>query len=105
MATARLTFGSILGTINDTATAASDLVKTAGNGIGIVNKFVESAAIDQKDRQVIHRKTFRDQLLRDSRITIARSNKEVLDFTQESEENAKLYAAAEEYLPDNIFGE
>lgn len=105
MATARMTFGSILGTITDTASMVSKTVNTIGGGIDMANRFVESASTDQKDRQVIRRKTFRDQLLRESRMEVARSNKEVIDFCKENEDNQKLYEAAQEYLPDSIFGE
>ncbi|WP_449474081.1 hypothetical protein [Sphingobium chungangianum] len=105
MATTRMTFGAVLGTITDTASMVSKTVTTIGGGIDMANRFVESAATDQRDRQAIHRKTFRDTLLREARIDVARSNREVFDFCTESQANAALYAQAQEYLPDNIFGE
>jgi hypothetical protein len=105
MATTRMTFGAVLGTITDTAGMVSKTVTTVSGGIDMASRFVESAATDQRDRHAIHRKTFRDTLLREARIEVARSNREVLDFCAESEVNAKLYAQTTEYLPDNIFGE
>lgn len=105
MATTRMTFGAVLGTITDTAGMVSKTVTTISGGIDMASSFVESAATDQRDRQAIHRKTFRDTLLREARIDIARSNREVLDFCADSETNATLYSQAIEYLPDSIFGE
>lgn len=104
MTTARMTASAVLGTITETASTVTNVVKTVSDAVTIGNRFVESAMIDQKDRQVIHRKTFRDQLLRDSRMEVARSNAEVLDFVNESDQNKKLYESATEYLPDDIFG-
>lgn len=105
MTTARMTLSAVLGTVTETASTVTNVVKTVSDAVTIGNRFVESAMIDQKDRQVIHRKTFRDTLLRESRMEVARSNAEVLDFCKESDTNATLYAQATEYLPDNIFGD
>ena len=104
MTSARMTLSAVLGTVTETASTVTNVVKTVSDAVTIGNRFVESAMIDQKDRQVIHRKTFRDQLLRDSRMEVARSNAEVLDFINESDNNKKLYESATEYLPDDIFG-
>ena len=103
MTSARLTFGAVLGTVTDTAAMVSNTVNTVSGAVNMANRFVESASTDQKDRQVIHRKTFRDTLLRDARIEIARSNAEVLSFVNESEQNKVLFTQAQEYLPDSIF--
>jgi hypothetical protein len=100
----RATAGAVLGTVTDTAAAISNTVNTISGAVNMANQFVQSASLDQKDRQVIHRKTFRDTLLRESRMSVARSNNEVLSFVGESESNAALYKQAEEYLPDDIFG-
>jgi len=105
MASIKLAAGTVLDTVANTAKVVSDTAQTLSGAVGMANRFIESASVDQKDRQLIHRKTFRDTLLRESRINIAQSNKEVVDFIAESEANAKLYAQAEEYLPDNIFGD
>jgi hypothetical protein len=100
----KLAASAVLGTVTDTASVISDTAKTLSGAVNMANTFVQSASLDQKDRGIIHRKTFRDTLLRESRMSVARSNNEVLSFIGESEVNAKLYASAEEYLPDDIFG-
>lgn len=104
MTTVRTTISAALGTVTEAAGTITNVIGTIGDVTTMANRFVESALTDQKDRQVIHRKTFRDQLLRDSRMEVARSNKEVLDFTNESEVNKELYDQATNYLPDDIFG-
>jgi hypothetical protein len=100
-----MTAGAVLDTVTQAANTVTDIVKTAGSGVTIVNRFVESAATDQKDRQLIHRKTFRDRLLQESRMEVARRNLEVLAFVSESDDYKLLYQEAEAYLPDSIFGE
>ena len=103
MATARMTFGAVLSTIGETANMVTSTVKTGSDAIAMLNRFVDSASTDQKDRQLVHRKTFRDTLLRESRMQVAQSNKEVIDFCNENEDNLKLYKQAEELLPNDIF--
>ena len=98
MATTRLAFGSVLGTVADTANTISDLVKTTGLGIGMVNKFVSEASVDQRERAVAHRATFRNSLIKEASMEIARSGKEVVDFMAESADNSALYLDAEATL-------
>jgi hypothetical protein len=101
----KLAASAVLGTVTDTASVISDTAKTLSGAVRMANTFVENASIDQRDRATIHRKVFRDQLLRDSRMEIARSNNEVVSFCKESPENKALYEQAEEYLPENVFGD
>ena len=103
MASLKLTASTLLDTVSNTASVISDTAKTASGAVNMLNRFVESASTDQKDRHKIHRQTFRDRLLEESRMSIALHKKEVVDFCAESETNAKLYEAATAYLPDSIF--
>ncbi len=105
MATTKATLGSILEMFTQTAGMITNIVTTASDGVDMANRFVESASIDQKDRHIIHRKTFRDDLLRQSRLTVAKADEEVLNFIKSNDTNAQLYAKAETYLPDDIFVE
>lgn len=90
-ATARITLAAALGTLTDTANTLSDTVKTVGLGVGMVNAFVSNASIDQRERQVAHRATYRSSLINEASMEIARQGKEVLDFMSESPENATLF--------------
>lgn len=103
MATTRATLGAVLGTVTQTASMITDVVKTGSDAVNMLNRFVESAATDQKDRQAVHRKVSRDNILREARMDMARANMEVSAFRKESEEHAKLYDAAVETLSMDIF--
>ena len=105
MASARMTFGSVLGMVSNTANALADLAGTVGDGVGMINKFVEDASIDQRDRSILHRKSFRSGILEESRMEIAVRDAEVVKFCSESQLNKELYEKACQYLPDNIFDE
>lgn len=102
MATTRMTFGAVLSTLTNTANAVSDVVNTIGDGVGMANSFVQSASIDQKERQVAHRATFRQTLLRESSMEIAKGNAEAVAFRNESQLNAELFDQAAELL-NNAF--
>lgn len=97
-ATTKLTIGAVLGTVTDTAVTISDTVKTLGLGVGMVNSYVSNASIDQRERQVSHRATYRNNLINEASMEIARQGKEVLDFMAESTENAELFTAAQAQL-------
>lgn len=98
MASTRMAFGSILGTVTATATAASDLIETAGLGVGMLNKFVREASTDQTERAVAHRATFRETVLREASMEIAVGNAEALEFCKQSEQNETLYMDAQSKL-------
>lgn len=100
MANTRMTFGSILGAITNTADAVGKVMETAADGVGMAHRFVESASIDQKDRQKLHRISFRDRILREAQTEVAKGNAETLAFINESDDNKKLYEAAELMFKD-----
>ena len=91
-ATTKLTIGAVLGTVTDTAVTISDTVKTLGLGVGMVNSYVSNASIDQRERQVAHRATYRNNLINESSMEIARQGKEVLDFMLLAERNKSLFS-------------
>ena len=98
MATTRMTFGSILGMVTNTANAVGDLAGTVGDGVSMLNKFVESASIDQRERHVVHRTSYRSQLIRDSAMDMAKGNADALAFCRESEDNKVLFTEAQSEL-------
>jgi hypothetical protein len=98
MATTRMTVGSLLGMITNTANAVGDLAGTIGDGVSMLNKFVESASVDQRERHVAHRTNYRDQLILDTSIAMASANADALKFCRESDDNAQLFTAAQSKL-------
>lgn len=100
MATVRMIFGSILGTFNSTADAVSALVNSGTGSIDMLNRFVQSAATDQRERHVAHRASFRQTLVRDTKMEIAAGNAVAVRFREESEVNKTLFDEAEKLIDD-----
>lgn len=98
MSNIRTTFGSVLGTVTAAANVVGNTMNTASGGVDMLNRFVESASVDQRERQVAHRATFRSTLVREASIEIAKGNAEALAFAAESETNAKLFNDAQSDL-------
>ncbi len=98
MATARMTFGSLFGMVTNTANAVGDLAGTLGDGVGMLNKFVASASIDQNERHIVHRTNYREQLILDTSISMAKAQDEALAFVNESPTKAKLFENAQAKL-------
>lgn len=104
MATARMIFGSMLGTINSTADAAFGLVNSATGSIGMLNRFVENANIDQRERHLAHRASFRQTLMRETKMEIAAGNAKAVRFREESQLNSELFDEAAAMI-DAIFAQ
>lgn len=104
MATVRMIVGSALGTVNSTADAVLGLANTATSSINMLNRFVESAATDQRERQLAHRVSFRQTLMREAKMEIAAGNAEVVLFREESELNRTLFDEASTLI-DAIFSD
>lgn len=104
MANVRMIAGSMLETVNSTADAVFGLVDTAVSSIDMLNRFVQSAATDQRERQLAHRASFRQNLMRDTKMEIAAGNAKVVRFRQESELNQTLFDEAATMI-DAIFSE
>ena len=102
MTTVRMILGSVLGTVNSTADAVFGLVDTATSSINMLNCFVESAATDQRERQLAHRASFRQNLMREAKMEIAAGNAEAVRFREESELNRTLFDEASTLI-DAIF--
>lgn len=100
MATVRKIAGSMLETVNSTADAVFGLVDTATSSIDMLNRFVQSASTDQRERHVAHRASFRQNLLRETKLEIAAGNAEIARFRDESELNAQLFDEADQVIND-----
>ena len=98
MATTRMAFGAVLGTITDTAKAVSDLVTTAGDGIGMLHATVHQASQHQKQRHVADNVSFREELVTESSMRIAATGATALAFCRESDDNKQLFEDAQAKL-------
>ena len=96
MATARLTLGSILSTVNTTATTVTSTVDAAGKAVGMLNAYVENAAAHQKARIAIDNEDFIENLIREKSQERTESTIRVQKYISQSTEHAKAYQEAYE---------
>jgi hypothetical protein len=96
MATARLTFGSILATVNTTANTITATLDAASSGVGMLNAFVDNAAKHQKARIAVDNEDFIENLIRDKSRERTASTLEVQKFIAQSPEHAEAYKSAYE---------
>lgn len=96
MATARLTLGTILGTVNTAAGAATAALDTIANTIGMANAYVEKAAMEQRGRHLNDAKLFTRQLVIEGSEQLTEMNLHVLAYCKKSPEHKKLFEEAYE---------
>ena len=96
MATARLTLGSILSTVNTTATTVTSTLDAASKAVGMLNAYVENAAQHQKARIAIDNEDFIESLIREKSQERTESTLRVQKYINQSQEHAKAYQEAYE---------
>ena len=96
MATARLTLGSILSTVNTTATTVTSTLDAAGKAVGMLNAYVENAASHQKARIAVDNEDFIENLIREKSQERTESTLRVQKYIGQSTEHAKAYQEAYE---------
>ena len=96
MSTARLTLGSILSTVNTTATTVTSTLDAAGKAVGMLNAYVENAAQHQKARIAVDNEDFIESLIREKSQERTESTLRVQKYISQSPEHAKAYQEAYE---------
>ena len=96
MATARLTLGSILSTVNTTAATATSTLDAAGKAVGMLNAYVENAASHQKARIAVDNEDFIESLIREKSQERTESTLRVQKYIGQSTEHASAYKEAYE---------
>ena len=96
MATARLTLGSILSTVNTTAATVTSTLDAAGKAIGMLNNYVDNAAQHQKARIAVDNEDFIESLIREKSQERTESTLRVQKYINQSPEHAKAYQEAYE---------
>lgn len=94
IATTRMTVGSLLGAVNEAATAVSSTFTAATRGIGMLNTYVTEAAENQRERTIVNRDQFRHRLIEEASMQEAQRRVAVLDFINTSDVNKELYSSA-----------
>ena len=96
MSTARLTLGSVLSTVNTTATTVTSTLDAAGKAVGMLNAYVENAAQHQKARIAVDNEDFIESLIREKSQERTESTLRVQKYISQSQEHAKAYQEAYE---------
>jgi hypothetical protein len=96
MATARLTIGTILGTVNTAASAATGALDTIANTIGMANAYVEKAANEQAGRHKNDAALFTTQLVIEGAEAEAEMHRSVINYCKKSPEHKELFEKAYE---------
>ena len=94
MSTTRLTFGAVLGTVQNAATTVTTTLDAVNNGVGMLSSFVTEASINQKLRNVADREDFLENLIQERAEARALSAIKVETFCKKSAEHAQHYADA-----------
>jgi len=94
MATARLTFGTVLDTVSTAATTVTGALNAVSTSIGMANAFVEQAALNQQSRIIADNETFIDRLIEEKAMEQTAIDLEVETFIAKSERHRFHYEQA-----------
>lgn len=94
MATARLTFGTVLDTVSTAATTVTGALNAVATTIGMANSFVEQAASNQQSRILADNETFIDRLIEEKAMEQTAIDLEVETFIAKSERHRFHYEQA-----------
>jgi len=96
MANTRTTFGSLLGTVEKTATTVINVLDAANGGVSMLNAYVSKAANEQRVRHILDAEVFKENLIREVTYEEANSTLKVQKFCKQSPEHEAAYAASYE---------
>jgi len=91
MATARVTLGSVLATVQTSANTVTNVLGAANSSVGMLNRFITDAADKQNVRSKVDMAMFKEQLTRDKAEEEAVSELRVIDFCKQSQNHASAY--------------
>ena len=91
VSSARLTFGALFGTITSAANAATATIDAASDGANMLTSYVREASKDQRDRQILHRLNYQDNLKHEFAQEAAEREKSVDEYCDKSPENKTRY--------------
>ena len=91
MATARLTLGTVLGTVVSAAETVTGALNAVSKTVGMANAYVEKAAREQQGRYLNDAALFSTQLANEGTMAEAEMNMEVIKFCAKSALHAKMF--------------
>jgi hypothetical protein len=90
-ATLRTTAGSVLGAINESASAIGSIFAAAGGTAAMLNVWVNDAQTKQRDRSLITMHSYRQRLIEDTAKENSLRRKEITTLFAQDEEFRKIY--------------
>ncbi len=94
MATTRLTFGAVLGTIQNTANTVNSTLDTVNTAVGMAHHFVKEAADKQQKRSIIDMATFEKNMIREKELEQAELDEKIVSICKQ---NSVIQAAFDSY--------
>jgi hypothetical protein len=94
MSTARMTFGTVLGTVSDAAVAVSTTLGAGIKGINMLDEFVTVAALKQKARNVVEVETFAVRLQEEVAMEEVERQIKLVEFTSKSDAHKAAFEAS-----------
>jgi len=96
MATARLTLGTVLGTVVSAAETVTTTLEAVNNSVGMANAYVTKARMEQRGRHLNDAKLFTRQLVIEGSEMLSEMNLHVVAYCKKSPEHKKLFEQAYE---------
>jgi hypothetical protein len=90
-ATLRTTAGSVLGAIEQSASAVGSIFSAAGGAATMLNTWVNDAQTKQRDRSVVTMHSYRQRLIEDTAKENSLRRKEITNLFANDEEFKKIY--------------
>ena len=100
VANSRMTIGSIFGAVQTSANTLTNTLNAANSAIGMVNTFVEKAALEQKRRAIVDGDTFLKRLREEKAMETTLARLQINSFCAQSKEHATIYQGAYDELED-----
>lgn len=98
VASARMTLGTVLGTLSTAANTVTNVLDAASASIGMANAYVNNAANQQKKRILKDSSTFDERLIEEHGQETALRQVEIMKFCGQSAQHAKFYNDAAEKM-------
>ena len=93
MATARMTFGTVLGTVSEAAVAVSTVLGAGIKTVNMLDKYVSDAATKQEIRSIVEMESFEVRLQEEVAIEDTERQVRLQGFRDKSTEHERLFKA------------
>ncbi len=89
MATTKLTFSAVLGSVQATAATLTNTVEAANQSVGILTAFIRKSAKEQQLQHLVDEEVFTENLIRSSAEEETLSEIKIQQFCKQSKEHSE----------------